>query len=144
MFSSILQILKDDLPLFEKIRRFVYSYIDEISKKNKHIPLFIISELERNPESIAEVLNDTFKTMDFDPVETFTEEVNREIAAGNIREIDPRQLFVNVISLSIFPFIGRPIIKKVGQFTDEEYDIFLQERKTSVAEFVINSIKINK
>ncbi|MFP4548338.1 MAG: TetR/AcrR family transcriptional regulator [Fidelibacterota bacterium] len=144
IFSSILIVLKQDLPLLEKIRKFVYAYIDEISSKNKHIPLFIISELERNPDMIAEVMNNTFKSMEFNPVRHFEKEVNEEIAAGNIHPINHKHLFVNIISLSVFPFIGRPIIMKVGEFDNDEYDKFLQDRKKHVADFIINSIKSEK
>jgi len=144
MFSSILSSLKEDLPLLEKIRKFVYTYIDEVSSKNKHIPLFIISELERNPDMIAEVLRNTFKSMGFNPIHHFEKEVKKEIKAGNIRPINHKHLFVNIISLAVFPLIGRPIIMQVGEFENDEYDKFLQERKEHVADFIINSIKSDK
>ncbi len=141
IFSSIFKVLQEDISLFEKIRKFVSSYIDKITTKNKNIPLFIISELERNPKIIADTLDQTFNELGVDPVETFKCSVEKEIKAGIITPIDHRQLFVNMVSMCIFPFIGRPIIMKVGKFDGQEYDAFLKERKKNVADFIINSIK---
>ena len=76
-------------------------------------------------------------------VDKYIEFVNKEIEAGKIKPIDPRQLIVNIIALCIFPIIGRPIIQIIA-FNDDKkaYDAFLDTRKKEVTELIINSIKI--
>jgi hypothetical protein len=72
----------------------------------------------------------------------FIQQVTREIAEGKINEIDPRQLIVNILALCIFPFVGKPILKSVIFANNEdEFNHFIQLRKTEVAKFIINSIK---
>ena len=143
-FNPILGIIGEDIPFFEKIEKFIDRYINEILKKNQHLPLFIISELERNSDEIVEVMLNAFDSLGFYPLDVFEKDVKREIETGNIKPIDHKQLFINIISMAIFPFIGKAIIMKLSRFSEEEYADFIQERKKLVAEFVINSIKIDK
>ena len=144
IFPEILNVLQEDMTIFKKIEKFIYGYIDVISKRNKMLPLFIISELARNPESIAIAMEETLTSLNFNLIEKFSMEIKQEIESGNMRPIDPRQLFVNIVSLSVFPFIGKPIIMRIGKFDNKEFDEFIKQRKKLVAEFVINSIKIDR
>ena len=59
-----------------------------------------------------------------------------------IRMIDPNQLIVNIMALSVFPFVGKPLLKTFTNMNEKDYQLFLEERKTEVASFIINAIKI--
>ena len=68
--------------------------------------------------------------------------IQKEIDEGIIKPIDPRQLFVNILSLCVFPFAGRPLIQGIlFQNNKDEYNKFLVSRKKEVSDFVINAIK---
>ena len=137
-----IKVLNENIPFEEKITSFVHEYMD-LLLDNPHLPLFVLNELNRNPDGIAGVLADAFSEMDFNPVEVITRTVNEEIEKGTIRSIDPKQLFVNVFSLCIFPIAGRPLLQRiVFENNQEEYDQFIQERKNEIPRFIINSIKI--
>lgn len=134
-------ILTEDIPLFEKIELFSSSYIDLILK-HPSVPLFVMNELNRNPKGVLNIILDTIGTLDKNPVEGFKKSVYEEIEKGTIIEIDPRHLFVNILSMCIFPIAGRAIIETVGfEGNSKEYDEFLIERKKEVSKFIINSIK---
>ena len=66
-----------------------------------------------------------------------------EINQGMLNPIDADQLFINIISLNIFPFLGKPLIKAFTNLDDSNYNEFVQQRKVAVANFIINSIKRN-
>ncbi len=136
-----IMILVENIPLFEKIEKFSSSYID-IFIKHPSIPLFVIYELNRNPKGIVNIIVDAIGTMEKNPVQGFKKSVYDEIKKGTIIEIDPRQLFVNMLSMCIFPIAGRVMIETIGfDRNKEEYNKFLKERKTEVSKFIINSIK---
>lgn len=126
-----------DLDFFTKLRKIVFFYIDLIQSKPQ-IPNFILHELSSNPEGLVEFA----ESFNFN-IEPVFATINEEIKAGRIREIDPAQLVVNVISLSVFPLAAKPIIKKVLLNDDEGvYNKMIEKRKSEVADFVINAIKI--
>src|SRR5262245_18627739 len=45
------KILNEDIPLFEKIERYVHAHISIISK-NEYLPAFVIQELNRDPQKL--------------------------------------------------------------------------------------------
>ncbi len=142
LIPQVITIISSDLPLFEKIKKFTSSYVDLVSK-NQYIPMFVLYELQKNPEGILNIMLKTLSELEQNPVKVFSEDVKREIEKGNIREIDPRQLFVNMISMCVFPFIAKPLICAIACNNNEnEFKLFLESRKTEISNFIINSIKI--
>lgn len=126
--------------LFDKVRGFVSIYIDTI-QHNPRIPRFIISELARNPERMFRFIA---KTKKFDATLVFRQAVKDAVEAGEIDEIDAHQLFTNMLSMCIFPFIGRPMIQFVTGMTNEDFESFIEVRKAEVSEFIIRSIQKQK
>jgi AcrR family transcriptional regulator len=132
------ELMNSDRPLNEKIWGFVESYTDMLLA-HPHVPIFVMHELHLNPERLISHINNS----GLQP-RIFMEQLNAEVAAGRIRPIHPAQLIVNMISMCIFPFAGRPIITHVLFQGDEEaYLRFLQERKTEVTLFIMNALKPN-
>lgn len=131
------KILNDDSPLFDKIRRFSYQYITFISK-HPYLPNFIIQELNKNPQFAQQFVGQE----QFPNINTFKHQVEQEIKNGTIKPIDAEQLFINILSLNVFPFLAAPLIKVFLKYDAFTYQNMIEHRKTEVAEFIINSIKI--
>ena len=130
------QIFTSDKPFFEKIEDFTDFYM-EVMLQNPQIPTFILMELNRNPELIAEIITGSGMHPDL-----LLGVIQAEVDKGNIKAIDPRQLIVNLIGLCIFPIAAKPLLMRVLFEGDENiYQTFLEERKKEVSKFIINSIK---
>lgn len=129
-------ILNDDSSIEAKIRSFTHNYTKFIIK-HPYMPNFIIQELNRNEDFILKLkVNSGFPNL-----EKFKAKVDAEITQGLINPIDADQLFVNILALNIFPFLGKPLVKAFTDKDDKQYNNFLESRKTEVANFIINSIK---
>ena len=63
------------------------------------------------------------------------------IAKGLIKPISAEQLFINIMALNIFPFVAKPLIMAFTNSDDKNYKLLMEDRKTEVANFIINSIK---
>ena len=137
MAPKLREIIEKEEPLFDKIRHFTNGYISLINK-HSYIPTFIIHELNRNPH----ILQDVFIKQFGDSFNKMKAQINEMVEKGEIRSIEPEHLIMNVVAMSIFPFVAKPIFKSVLQKDDKEYQELLDERKTHVADFVINSLKI--
>lgn len=139
LFSSLATIVSSDLPLFEKIENIVSLDIERLSQF-PGLPMFVLNEMSRNPEVILKKLKKV-------PVEkvlgVFQKQINAEIKKGTIKKISAEQLFINIQSMCIFPFIARPMIKGLMQMDEKTYMAMIQKRKTEVAAFIISAIKNN-
>lgn len=133
----IRKVIESDLPLAQKIPAFIDQYIGVISK-NHYLPLFLISEMNKHPDHFI----DHILPKDLPQPNVFFEQVKAEIAAGTIRPIDPRHLIINVISMCIFPFIGKPMMRILLGMGTDEWNQFISERKTEVTKFVMSAILI--
>lgn len=130
-------ILNDDSSIIEKIKSFTSNYITFVIK-HPYLPNFIIQELNRNPDFILKMR----ENIDFPNTEKFKKQVRLEIEKGIIKPIKGEQLFIHIMALNVFPFIAKPLIQTLIGVEDQEYQQMIEDRKTEVADFIINSIKI--
>lgn len=137
MAPEIIKIIETDEHLFDKIRNFTDKYITFISK-HSFIPAFIIQELNRNPDMIKNVIISKFENSAKQKLITQIEEL---IQKGEIIPIKTEQLLINILSMSVFPFIAKPLLSVILQKNEKQYQQLIKERKTHVAEFIINAIK---
>lgn len=133
---TVRQVIESELPLEEKITRFIDFYIGLISK-NTFIPLFIISEINKHPDHFFE----NVMPKQLPQPEFFFRQVQEEVAAGRIRPIDPRHLIIHIISLCIFPFLGKPLMRMLLGLSPEEMKKLLDQRKQEVTSFVLAGLK---
>jgi TetR/AcrR family transcriptional regulator len=129
-------LLNDESSIEEKIKNFTFNYTS-FMMKHPYLPNFIIQELNRNEDFILKLK----ETMGFPNLDKFKEKVDAEINEGILNPIDADQLFVHIIALNIFPFLGKPLIKAFTDKDEKKYKLFVEDRKTEVANFIINSIK---
>ncbi len=130
--------MASEIPFKEKIEFFCHTYIDML-KQNPYIPLFIMQEMNRNPEKLVKFIT---SESNFKPEMVFML-VQNEVNKGIIKPIMPQQLLINLLSLCIFPIAARPMMQGVMFNNNEQFfDLFIEERKKHVAEFVWNAIKV--
>ena len=129
-------ILNDDSTIENKIRKFTNDYTS-FMMKHPYLPNFIINELNRNEDFILNLKDNT----GFPNLEKFKESLDAEINQAILKPIEADQLFVNILALNIFPFLGKPLVKALTKKDDQAYKAFIESRKTEVADFIINSIK---
>ncbi len=136
-FPSIKDFLLSDTPIEEKLEVFIERYID-LLLKNPFLPIFILKEINRDPDFMIM----TLKSGGVNPSEIldiFEEEMHK----GNLRKMEVREILINTIGLCIFPFAAKPLLLNMFFENDKNaYKQFLVNRKTTVKDFVLNSILI--
>ena len=133
---QINEIFNSNETVFDKIRKFTHSYISFVIH-HPFLPPFIIQEMNNNPEFVMTFLNHENKP---NPRQLITQ-IEQEIEAGIIKPIAPKQLLLDIFSLTVFPFAAQMMVKGILQITESEFNQMMEERKTSIAEQIINSIK---
>jgi TetR/AcrR family transcriptional regulator len=129
------ELFNSDLDLCNKISSFVNIYVDMLLA-NPYLPMFILHEINRDPHRIIYIMKQSGLKPDI-----FIKQIQNDIKKKKIKTITPLQLLVNMLSLCIFPFAGRPIIQSMlFNNNKKEYDKFLLEREKEITKFILNSI----
>lgn len=131
-------IFESDLPLFEKIEQFIHQYMTVLIN-NPDLPPFIVHEMQQNEEKVVNaILKSKYKP---NPMK-FMMQIQMEMAAGKIREVNPVHLMMNMVSLCAFPFVAKPMFKGILHINDAEYLQIMEIRKKEIVDFIINSLKV--
>lgn len=131
-------IMKGDLPFFEKLDAFVDNYMD-LLLQNPYLPKFVLSELNRDPERF---INATVAKLDVKSrISDYKAGIERAVSSGEVKPVDPKQLLISMISLCLFPFIGRPMIQVLFDLDDPAFGTLLEDRKDHIKAFIRNSIE---
>ena len=133
---QINEIFNSQDTVFDKITKFTHSYISYVIHY-PYLPQFIIQEMNNNPEFVMSFLNHENRP---NPA-LLISQIEKEIAAGIIKPINPKQLLLDIFSMTVFPFAAQMMVKGMIQISDAEFNQMMEERKTSIAEQIINSIK---
>jgi TetR/AcrR family transcriptional regulator len=128
--------IESDVPLLEKIANFIDFYVDLI-RKNPFVPLFIVSELNKHPEQFFEKV----MPKELPKPHVFIKQVEDAIERGEIRQIAPQHLIVNVVSMCVFPVLARPMMRMVVGMSPAEMNQFFDERKAEVKRFVFAALR---
>jgi len=136
LFPSIIRIFDEEGSLADKLKSFYEIHLGFLIE-NPMIPGFIITEVSRRPESLKGFI-DHFRKADL--YGNFQSLIQKSIEKGEIKDIDPAQLLLNLISLSVFPIISEHLVSGIIGLSHAEYKDLLIARKKEAAEFVISSI----
>jgi AcrR family transcriptional regulator len=134
---KLFSTLSSDLPFFELIETVINSYY-EMLIEYPQIPIFILNEVNQNPERLSERIREK------DPHSIFlrmSERIKEEEGKGTIKETPPLDFLLNMLSLCVFPFIFKNLGCHVAEVSQEEYAEMIVNHKKYVIQFVINALK---
>jgi AcrR family transcriptional regulator len=132
-------IVAQGMPVRETIRAMVEHDI-EMVRTNPDLPLFILQELHHNPERLVSLATQTSggpRLM----LKLLSAQVKLAIERREIKPIDAGQLLINIIAMSIYPFVARPMVKAVLELDEGQFDKMVKKRKKEVADFILDALK---
>ncbi len=132
---TLMKIMASELPIEKKLVHFVDKYYELITQ-NPNLPLFFLNELNQNPASVPVFFTKKTK-LEFSALE---QSIRKEIESGKISDIKLIQFIANMLSLTIFPFIAKPIISHILRLSDSDYDTFLAERKELLPQMILSTM----
>ena len=135
---KVFGVFSSETSAFDAIDTFIGEYLN-LLRKHPFIPMFILGEVhKRESHFVLEVFRNSGIN-----ISAFSELIERDKAKGLIKEdVNPKYLLINIISLCVFPFIGRPLLETmVFENDSNQYDTFLEERKQQVTTLIFQSIK---
>ncbi len=133
--NMLMFVSNENVPFQHKIAEFIRRYIELISQ-NPFIPAFLISEMHQNPNGVTNFIEST--GMNINEIGTrFKALVKREL---NLSNAEANHFIVNLISMCIFPFVGRPLLERIlFNSNASEFDGFIDQRANVVIDMVLKS-----
>ncbi|MGB4974019.1 MAG: TetR/AcrR family transcriptional regulator [Cyclobacteriaceae bacterium] len=137
-FTGMFGVFQSNVSFKEKIKNIIDNEITVLSK-HPDLAKFVIMEIAQQPERLIQF----GQKLGFNPrlmLENFQKEIQQNVQEGKIRPIDGRQLLMNILSICIYPFVAKPIIKTMMQMDENTFVDLMEKRKKDAYEFIINAI----
>jgi AcrR family transcriptional regulator len=129
----VVRSLSSDKDINGKLEDLVTNHV-AILLDRPHLPMFVMHELSQNQGAFLTEMVDRHKV---EPVMlAFFQQVQEAGESGKIRKVDPVHLLVNVISMTVFPFIMRPMVTRIAEIPKSGYRSVLEQRVSEIIEFV--------
>jgi hypothetical protein len=130
--DKIGEIIRPNLTIDEFLENFPAIYIDHFSQ-NKGIVNMLSIDLIQNPDYISNLIGSMFKKKFGNnnpvPFHTF---ILKWYENGKIVEKDPVHFMLNIMSLTLFHFIIKPIPEAIFNIKKEETREYYEYRKKSI------------
>jgi len=123
----------------QKVEAVVENYID-LLKQQPDLPLFVLHELGSHPKKlISKIDREKFINRSY-----FMQQVRTAVKEGKITPVNPLHFLMNIIGLTIFPFVASPIFQNIGGLKQQEFNALMDERKKLIPAWIKVMMKKNK
>ena len=129
MFPQMEELFEAKLSFSEIISEFIQRYISLLSA-NPFLPLFVITTINKP---------DRQDFMDKLPIRfnrKLLEIFQRDVALGKIKPINPLQFIISIFGMCAFPFMAKPMIMKMTNDNEEEFNQLMENRIIEVQNYV--------
>ena len=135
---SVMEIVNDPkTTLQQKMETLISHYIDMLIE-NPYIPIFVLNEINANPEKLIEKLG--FEKMQRENL-YIIKQWKEMAAAKKTPAINPIHIVVTVLSMTIFPFIASPLLRNRTGMSLGEFNKLMEERKKMIPVWINAMIK---
>ena len=130
-FGAVAPVLNNaETSLDQKIILFSSNYID-LLLANPELPIFILNEVSQNPDRFVHKL----------PVNKVAESHFIKQLQEKKPDVNPLHFLMNLLGMSVFPFIMKPIFHASGIMNDKIFATRMEERKTLIPKWVNAMLK---
>jgi len=144
LLPPVAMVLASGMTLEEKVARVVEIELGELSR-SPFLPGYLISELNHNPERahqlVTVVLGERPENLRPKVFEVLRGQIEDAVRAGRMVAIEPEQFVINLISLCIFPFAARPMIKVIAGVDEAGFAVIIARRREELVPFFLRALR---
>jgi TetR/AcrR family transcriptional regulator len=138
MKASVFTVLDSDLPSRDKIMAYVGAYFDFIAS-NQIYPKLMQREMMRAREGSSLHIDRLVKAY-FQPIyRRVGELLQKGIAEGEFRKVDPAHFVPSMVAMIVFYFSGAPVMQRIVHFNPLA-PRRIAERRTAVLDFISSAL----
>ena len=116
---------QEGVPFRERIEKFIDVAVEH-SSAYPYMDIYMISRMNDDFDHKNDIIADIKRNED---LKQFLKMIECEMEKGLIEKMPPVHFFLNLMSLLTYPVIVQPLLKKVLQVNDRQYQHILKERK---------------
>ncbi|RMG87088.1 MAG: TetR/AcrR family transcriptional regulator [Bacteroidetes bacterium] len=124
---------------FERLEQMVSVYIDTLLE-HPEIPVFLMSELSGKRAQFVEKIKQ--RAGHFPAIQSFLGQAVLEMEAGHIRRFPPAHLILNIVGMTVFPFMAKPVFCTIMNFPEANFEALMRERKTLIVQFIRDALRV--
>lgn len=128
--GKLYKLMESALPFKEKVEELVTFFFKE-TKEYPYKEIFLVTEMLSDDLGIFKLSEEGAPH-----IKAFLKEINKEIKAGNIMQMQPVQFMMNIIALTSHPLLVSPLHKGLFELSDNQYGRLMNERKKLIVEML--------
>lgn len=122
---SILDIIREEDGSMDQIMRKLVAHYIQMLQKEPELPIFILSEIRKNPATITDMVN---QRLEFRKT-PFFQFLTSTMKADTHNPANPGQILLSAISMTVFPFAAKPLIRELFGLDEDEFQQLMEDRK---------------
>lgn len=122
-FPTIEELLQSQINFIDKLCLFAENYITFLIK-NPFLPHFVLSTINKDPDFAKKLPH----SMPQHLMMSYMEDAEK----GLCKMMNPMQLFMSVLGMCVFPFLGKPLFTSLLGASDEEFNELMEMRKAEI------------
>ena len=130
LFGKIQNSLSMQDGIEAKVNSIIDAYFDMLIA-NPQLPIFVFFELNKNPVKVQELFNTQRVAILIEGLQKDNKKINSQNAI---------HVILTIVSLSVFPFMARPIVLKMVK-NEKNFSRLINERRPMVKLLVSNLVK---
>jgi AcrR family transcriptional regulator len=127
---------KSNLTVIEKMQGFAEAYFNK-ALSEPELEIFMLNEFNKNPEIMAEIL---VTPTGYNPAELLINDIEKAVKKGELKG-EPKQIFMTLISICLFSFAGKSMMKSMLNLDESAYMELMTQRKDYVIKFLETAFK---
>ncbi|MDR2383159.1 MAG: TetR/AcrR family transcriptional regulator [Prevotellaceae bacterium] len=142
LFQRLGKALASDANIFEKIKLMVAGYV-QTAQQYPQLPGFVMNELAVNFQLMMPVLEKHKKQNSVTHLfDSFYAEIEQAIQRGLIKEVNPKDLCTDILSMSLFPFIAQRCLTALIYEDRKSFKQMIAQRIEYTSRMIVNNIKV--
>ena len=123
----------------DRLRRFVTGYVDFISA-NPGVPRLLVQDILSGNSKLPGLFETAFERVGVTRTFPMVAVLEKGIERGTFRPLSIQHTLISIIGMSLFYFIGKPIVDRVLEVDDADTTGFLEARKENIVEILLHGI----
>ena len=138
VIPAIEGLISTDISFVEKAKIIVDIY-DVQLRQNDFIPRFVVVEVQRNPATIHDFIENSSRIQAY--LSMMTETLKKEMEAGTIRTIPIEQIIATFFSMIFTPYLLNPLINEFFDRNEINKKAFFDAQKENAKKLLSDFLK---